>query len=447
MAGNRRINQSAKAGAEVTLEMRGFRAATVGVAVTRMRCGAEHKAQQHRLEGSVQPARVSEGVQCHGEGERIGPYHAVESFSVQARWRAGGMARPAIMRRYDLRIAMKVSSEQLATQLKKPLPGICLITGDEPLLVGEACDAVRAEARERGFSERQVFFVERGFDWNEVRAATQAMSLFAEQRLIEVRLGSASPGNEGSALITELAAQALPDVLLLVVADKLDARSFSTKWVTAIDQHGLLVQVWPVELDKLPAWVTRRLQRAGLSAEDGVAQLIAERVEGNLLAAQQEVDKLALLHGGGTLTVEQVLDAVADSARYDVLQLGIAAMQGNAERALRILDGLQQEGIDAVLVLWGLHKDLQGLARAAYAMGRGQNADAALFGSGAWKQRHPAMKQALQRLKLPALRAMLLDAAQVDGAIKGVIRRDPWVELRGLVARLSGVKLVRPKVA
>jgi DNA polymerase-3 subunit delta len=342
---------------------------------------------------------------------------------------------------------MKITTDSLTTQLKKGLPTICLISGDEPLLQGEACDQLRAAARTRGFSERQVFFVERGFDWQELRAATQEMSLFAEQRILEVRLAGASPGNEGSEVLCDIAAQAAADLMIMVVADKLDARSMSTKWVTAIDKHGWLLQVWPVDAAQLPAWVDRRLQRAGLKSDSGVAELIAERVEGNLLAAQQEIDKLALLHADAVLTVDNVQEAVVDSARYDVLQLGMAAMQGNTSRALRILDGLQDEGIDAVLVLWGINKDLQWLARAAFGVARGQSSESAIAAAGVWKPRQGAMKQALNRLKLPALRAMLVDAAQVDAAIKGVNRRNPWTELRGLVARLSGVKLARPKVA
>lgn len=342
---------------------------------------------------------------------------------------------------------MKLNGDGLAAQLKRTLPTICLITGDEPLLVGEACDQVRATARERGFTERQVFFVERGFDWQELRAATQAMSLFAERRLLEIRLDGASPGNEGSEVLCDVAAQALGDVLLMVMTGKLDARSLSTKWVSAIDKHGLVVQVWPVELPQLPAWIERRLQRSGVNFEADVAALIAERVEGNLLAAQQEIDKLALLYPHERVGADAVMADVADSARFEVLQLGIAAMQGNAARALRILEGLHEEGTDAVLVLWGVNKDLQWLNRVAFNVTKGQSADSAMQSAGVWRPRQAAMKQALLRLKLPALRAMLVDAAQVDAAIKGVNRRDPWVELRGLVARLAGLKLARVRVA
>ncbi len=342
---------------------------------------------------------------------------------------------------------MKFNSDNLSAQLKRGVPTICLVTGDEPLLLGEACDALRAAARARGFTERQVFNTERGFDWHELRASTQEMSLFAEQRILEVRLGGNGPGNEGAQVLTEIAGQALPDILVMVIADKLDSRSLSTKWVTAIEQHGWLVQIWPVDTAQLPAWVERRLQRAGLQAEAGVAALMAERVEGNLLAAQQEIDKLALLHPGATLTVDSIMDAVADSARYDVLQLGVAAMQGQAARALHILEGLKEEGVASTLVLWGLHKDLQSLARAAFGISRGQGVDAAIQASGAWRPRHAAMKQALSRLKLAPLRAMLVDAAQVDAAIKGANQRDPWLELSSLVARLSGIRLARPRLA
>jgi len=346
---------------------------------------------------------------------------------------------------YDL--LMKLNGDALVAQLKRELPSICLITGDEPLLLGEACDQVRTAARAKGFTERQVFFVERGFDWQELRAAAQAMSLFAEQRIIEVRLDGASPGNEGSEVLCDVAAQAASDILLMVVTNKLDARSLSTKWVSAIDKQGLVVQVWPIELPQLPAWIERRMQRAGLKSETGVAPLIAERVEGNLLAAQQEIDKLALLYPDSVVTTETVNSDVADSARYDVLQLGMAAMQGQTARALRILDGLREEGVDATLVLWGVNKDLQWMAGVSASVSKGQSVDSAIQSAGVWRPRQAAMKQALQRLKLSALRALLFDAAQVDAAIKGVNRRDPWTEMRALVSRMAGIRLARAKVA
>lgn len=315
------------------------------------------------------------------------------------------------------------------------------------MLVGEAADAVRAAVRKQGYGEREVLFVERGFDWNTLRGASQSLSLFAEKRLIEVRLNGASPGAEGAEVLIELAELGAPDTLILIVTGKLDGKTQATRWVTAIEKHGVFLPIWPVETAQLPAWVQKRLQQAGVDAGPGVAQAIAERTEGNLLAAQQEIDKLALLHAGAKVTAEAVFADVADSARYEVLQLGEAAMRGNAARALRILDGLRDEGVDATLALWAVNKDLQWLARCEFLMRKGQSADAAMAAEYVWRPRQAAMKQALLRLKAQQLRGLLVDAAQVDAAIKGVVKRDPWLALQGLVARLCGVKLARVRAA
>jgi DNA polymerase-3 subunit delta len=338
--------------------------------------------------------------------------------------------------------ALKATTDTFASQLNRGLPSICLISGDEPLLVNEACDALRAKAKAQGYTERELHFVERGFDWQTLRANSRTMSLFAERKLIEIRLTGSGPG-EGAAMLIEFAERPMEDTLVLVVCEKLDGKALATKWVSAIEKHGLLVQAWPIELPRLPAWVAERLGRHGLQADKGTCQLIAERVEGNLLAAHQEVEKLALLHPPGSLSSEAVLEAVADSARYDVLQLGVAAMQGQAARALRILEGLHQEGIDATLVLWGLNKDIQWLARCAHHMRSGQSADAAMSTEYVWRPRQAAMKQALQRLRAPLIDRMIVDASNIDKAIKGVRRVDAWVELQALTARLAGVRFKR----
>ena len=337
---------------------------------------------------------------------------------------------------------MKATTDTFASQLNRGLPSICLISGDEPLLVGEACDAFRAKAKSQGYTERELHFVERGFDWQALRSGSRNLSLFAERKLIEIRITGSGPG-EGAAMLVEFAEQPMEDTLVLVTCEKLDGKSLATKWVSAIEKHGLLVQAWPVELPRLPAWIAERLSRHGLQADKNACQLIAERVEGNLLAAHQEVEKLALLHPPGPISSDAVLEAVADSARYDVLQLGVAAMQGQAARAVRILEGLHQEGVDATLVLWGLNKDIQWLARCAHHMRNGQSADAAMNTEYVWRPRQAAMKQALQRIKSPLLDRMMVDAANIDKAIKGVRRTDPWIELQSLTARLAGVRFKR----
>jgi DNA polymerase III subunit delta len=338
---------------------------------------------------------------------------------------------------------VKISGDSLTPQLARGLSSIYLVSGDEPLLVNEAADAIRARARTDGFIERDLHVVERGFDWAGLLNDSRSMSLFAQRKIIEIRMTNPTPGEQGAEAIIELATQPSPDNVVLVITGKMDGRVQGSKWVSAIERAGVLVQVWPLDLQRLPAWIRERLGRHKLVADTAAAALLAERVEGNLLAAHQEIEKLALLLPPGAVTAETVLEAVADSARYDVLQLGEAAMRGATARALRILEGLRGEGIDAVLVLWGVNKDLQWLARAQYLMSKGQSADSAMNAIYVWRPRQAAMKHALSRLKPAAVRNLILDAERVDRAIKGALRCDPWAELEGLVARFSGVKLAR----
>lgn len=342
---------------------------------------------------------------------------------------------------------MKISGDNLASSLARGLSPIYLVSGDEPLLVNEAADAIRARARADGYTERDLHVVERGFDWNALLADSRAMSLFAQRKIVEIRMTNPTPGEQGGSAIVELAQQGSPDNLVLVITGKLDGRTQNSKWVSAIDKHGVLTQVWPIDLTRLPNWIRERLARHGLQAEPAAAALLAERVEGNLLAAHQEVEKLALLVPPGPLDTQTVLEAVADSARFDVLQLGEAAMRGQTARALRILEGLRGEGVEPVLALWAVNKDLQWLARVQYLMRNGQSADSAMNAVYVWRPRQAAMKQALSRLKPGAVRGLLLDASRVDRATKGVLRTNPWVELEALVARFAGVRLARSRAA
>lgn len=336
---------------------------------------------------------------------------------------------------------MKLSGDNLAASLSRQLAPIYLISGDEPLLVNEAADAVRARARSQGFTERELHVVERGFDWPGLIAGSRAMSLFAERKIIEIRMTNPTPGEQGADAIIELATEPAADNLVLVITGKMDGRVQGSRWVSAIEKHGALVQIWPVELARLPAWIRERLARQNLKADAEAASLLAERVEGNLLAAHQEVEKLALLLPPGPVTADTIIDAVADSARFDVLQLGDAAMKGNIARALRVLEGLRGEDFEPPIVLWALNKDLQWIARCQHSMRRGQSADSAMNALYVWRNRQPAMKQALARLKPSTVRELLLSAERADRMIKGVIRSDPWLEFERLVAGLAGVRL------
>lgn len=342
---------------------------------------------------------------------------------------------------------MKISGDNLASTLSRGLGPIYLVSGDEPLLVNEAADAIRARARKDGFTERDLHVTERGFDWDALLADSRAMSLFAQRKIVEIRMPTAAPGDQGAAAIIELAEQPSPDNVVLILTGKMDGRVQNSRWVSAVEKHGAVIQVWPIDLPRLPGWIRDRLGRHGLQADQDAANELAERVEGNLLAAHQEVEKLALLLPPGPLTLQTVLDSVADSARYDILQLGEAAMRGRTARALRILEGLRGEGTDAVLVLWAVNKDLQWIARAQHLMRNGQSADSAMNAVYVWRPRQAAMREALMRLKPAAVRGLLQDASRVDRAIKGVLRTDPWIEMEGLVARFSGVPLARPRAA
>lgn len=336
---------------------------------------------------------------------------------------------------------MKLSGDNLAASLARQLQTIYLVSGDEPLLVNEAADAIRARARGQGFTERELHVVERGFDWQSLLADSRTMSLFAQRKIIEIRMANAAPGEQGADAIVDLAEQPSPDNLVLIIAGKLDGRTQSSRWVSAVEKRGVLVQVWPIDLPRLPAWIRERLGRHKLQADAAAAALLAERVEGNLLAAHQEIEKLALLLPPGPITAETVVDAVADSARFDVLQLGEAAMRGQTARALRILEGLRGEAVEPTLVLWALNKDLQWIARARSLMRRGQSAESAMNTLYVWRPRQSAMAQALGRMNPHTLRNLILDAERVDRAIKGVVKANPWLELERLVARLAGVKV------
>jgi DNA polymerase-3 subunit delta len=336
---------------------------------------------------------------------------------------------------------VKISGDNLAASLARQLQTIYLVSGDEPLLVNEAADAIRATARKQGFEERELHVVERGFDWQGLLADSRSMSLFAQRKIVEIRMANAAPGEQGADAIVELAGQPSPDTLVLIITAKLDGRTQSSRWVSAVEKNGVLVQVWPIDLPRLPAWIRERLGRHKLQADPAAASLLAERVEGNLLAAHQEIEKLALLVPPGPISAETVLDAVADSARFDVLQLGEAAMRGQTARALRILEGLRGEDVEPTLVLWAVNKDLQWIARARGLMRRGQSAESAMNALYVWRPRQHAMGQALSRMNGHTLRNLLLDAERADRTIKGVEKGDPWLALERLVARLAGVKV------
>ncbi|MBI5041957.1 MAG: DNA polymerase III subunit delta, partial [Gammaproteobacteria bacterium] len=286
---------------------------------------------------------------------------------------------------------MQLKAEQLAAHLKKGLAPIYFIYGDELLLVQEAADAIRAAARAQDYSEREVFNVDKDFDWYKLTESSNNLSLFAERRILEVRMPTGKPGDAGGRALREYAERPVEDTLLLIVSGKLDAQQRKSKWVTDLEAAGVGIQIWPVDAQHLPQWIRGRMQSRGLQPTPEAVQLLAERVEGNLLACAQEIDKLKLLVGDGAVDVAAVTAAVADSARFDVFGLVDSALAGEPERSVRMLSGLRGEGVEPALVVAMLARELRSLAAMAWEIGRGATAGAVMARHRVWPKRQPVV--------------------------------------------------------
>jgi DNA polymerase III subunit delta len=333
---------------------------------------------------------------------------------------------------------MRVSADQLPATLARSVAGFYLVSGDEPLLVGEAADTILAAARAAGYADRKVFFIERGFSWDELRNESQSLSLFAERRLFELRMPSGKP-DKGAQQLADMVAQPPPDVVCLIVTDKLDKKASDAAWVRAVDKLGVWVQVWPVATSALPGWLRTRAKALQVEIEPAAAQLIVDRVEGNLLAAKQELEKLSLLANGEAISADLVLRSVGDSARYDVFQLAEAAAAGDGQRALRVLLGLKSEGVEPALILWALVRELRGLFQA-----RERDRLRSASRGSAWNLAATPSPRALSRLKTLPLGSLLMQASRTDRIIKGMAAGDAWSALTGLTGALAGALQASP---
>lgn len=342
---------------------------------------------------------------------------------------------------------MQIRADQLGAQLARGLRPLYVLHGDEPLLVQEAADTIRAAARAAGFEERQTFTVAGAhFDWSAVLAAAGSMSLFAARQLIEIRIPGGKPGKEGSAALQRYCERLAEDVLTLVLLPRLDRTQLSSAWFTTLESAGASLRLDPVERAALPQWIAQRLAAQGqqvAAGEEGRRTLafFADRVEGNLLAAHQEVQKLGLLHPAGELSYEQVQEAVLNVARYNVFKLGEALLAGRLDRGLRMLDGLRAEGEAAVLVHWTLAEEALGLKRARVALDAGQPLPLVLREQRVWGAREKLYEQVLPRLSTRTATALVDAAAICDGIVKGLPHplwpRDPWAALARLASALG----------
>lgn len=333
---------------------------------------------------------------------------------------------------------MRLYPEKLASHLQKQLLPVYLVSGDEPLLVQECCDQIRQKAREKGCNEREIIDGDvANFNWRDILHSAASMSLFADRKLVELRLSSGKPGAEGSSALCEYLEISGGDDVLLMVSGKIDKQSTNSKWYKALDKAGATIQIWPVDAKSLPRWLQQRVQAAGMSIDNDALQLLCDRVEGNLLAAVQEVEKLKLLAADARITTKTVIDAVSDNARYNVYEMADCALRGDASAALRMLHGLRAEGSEPPVVLWALAREIRSLYQAQSACDSGLSAQQALAALHVWSSRIPLMQTALARHDTTSLSLLLEQASQVDGSIKGFAGGKPWDNLERLVLELS----------
>ena len=338
----------------------------------------------------------------------------------------------------------QVRPEALAAALARRIPPLVWIHGDEPLLVIESTDLARRALREAGYQERQVFDVDRSFRLDALVAETRALSLFASNRILELRLAG-KPGKELGQALADAAAAADEGTRLLVSGPRLDRTATGSAWFTQLDRAAFVVPVFPVERAQLPRWIAQRLAAAGQRADEATLEFLAERVEGNLLAAHQELRKLALLFPQGPLPADEVRQAVLNVARYDAFALADAMLAGDAARTLRSLDGLRAEGEAAPLALWAISDPIRNLVRLAEGAGQGrplaqQMRELRIFGP-----RERLYERALQRMDARRLMAALQEAARIDRIVKGLVADDAWAAMARLAASIAGAPaLARP---
>jgi len=338
---------------------------------------------------------------------------------------------------------MRIKAGQLSASLKnKPLAPLYLISGDEPLQLIECADQIRHGARTQGYEERLVFDVEPGFDWNLILQETATASLFAPKRIVELRLGENSPGKEGGAVLTQYAARPAPDTVLIISSARLDKQAQKTKWFSALDQAGVSIQVWPLTPDELPAWIRQRLSARGRAIEEQALALFAEQVEGNLLAAIQEIDKLCLL-SSSTITMADVTHAVADNARYEVFALLEAAMSGDAGRCVHMLAGLRAEGLAPAEIhgplLWEFRRVCSMAAQAA----TGTAPEKLFTEYKVWNdQRKRAITTILRRCRPRSLQNLLRRALHLGRMIRSADQILAWQCLQDLLLAIAGKSLM-----
>lgn len=332
---------------------------------------------------------------------------------------------------------MNIRLDQLSSALAKKLEPLYLLAGAEPLLVQESRDLIIQAAREQGFLERQIFQVDKKFDWQGLGMAGMEQSLFASRKIIDLRVPTGKPGIEGGKYFVEYAERPDPDVLLVISCGAWDGATRKTKWASELAKAGGLVEIWPVKPGELPGWIARRMKVAGLKADNEAVRLLAEFVEGNLLAAQQEIDKISLLNSGESVTVDSIREAVSSSARFDAFRLGECLLQGRAADCLRVAAGLQRTGAAIQAVMGALIYQLNQLEGVRSAIASGDSENSAFARNRVFGPNQALFRQAVRRIPAKTLNASFNSMKLIDQQSKGQASGDPWLTLDRMLAELA----------
>ncbi len=335
---------------------------------------------------------------------------------------------------------MLLKPEQLEASLKKGLQSLYVLVGDEPLAQKECLDLIRLSARQAGCDERTSFTVDRYFNWQQLNHFDQSMSLFSSQRLLEIYVPTGKPGVEGGKALAQLANQPMTDTTVIIVLPTLERDTKNSAWFNSLEQVGVCITLNEVSIHTLPQWIAQRMSQQGQNTDNTTLEFIANQVEGNLLAAHQEIQKLGLLYPAGKLTDSEVRAAVLNVSRFDAFQLGEAVLAGDAERAVRIAQGLQDEGEQAVAVMNPLMWVLRPLVRIKHAEARGENLNNVMTQARIFGDRQNMVRRALSRLSLRQLDAALAKLTDIDKIAKGMMQGDAWLEISRLCYGLARIE-------
>lgn len=330
---------------------------------------------------------------------------------------------------------MNIRPDQLQSGITKTVYPVYLVSGDEPLQQMESLDLIRSFLREQEYAEREVLDVDAQFDWFRLMEEAANMSLFSSRRIVELRLPTGKPGRQGSQVIKDYLSRPPEDTVLIINAGKVDASAKKSAWYKSVEQNGLVVQCWPVPIEKLSVWLKQRFKKRDMDADNEVLAYISQHVEGNLLAADQEIEKLYLLLGPGKVTYADVAEAVTSQSRYSVFELVDMLLTGNTKRVIKIIAGLKAEGIVPVVVNWALTKDIRLLTQVAQDV---SSAEFILKRSGVWQSRMALFKSCLARHHHRSFQMMLKRCAYIDAASKGMVDTNVWDEIETLCVRLAG---------